>query len=78
MAPLLISDSKPDTIENLQPGVTSLPAIVDPQALRRIGLGHLAGGDSPRGPPWNGCGCAAVTLNGVVKTIARERSSSWR
>jgi hypothetical protein len=29
-------------------------------------LGHLAGGDSPRGSPWNGCGWAAVTLNGVV------------
>ena len=24
--------------------------------LRRVGLGHLAGGDSPRGSPWNGCG----------------------
>jgi len=24
-------------------------------ALRRVGLGHLAGGDSPRGPPRNGC-----------------------
>jgi hypothetical protein len=35
-------------------------------ALRRVGLGHLAGGDSPRGSPWNGCGWAAETLNGVV------------
>jgi hypothetical protein len=24
-------------------------------ALRRVGLGHLAVGDSPRGPPRNGC-----------------------
>jgi len=35
-------------------------------ALRRVGLGHLAGGDSPRGSPWNGCAWAAETLNGVV------------
>jgi hypothetical protein len=25
-------------------------------ALRRVGLGYLAVGDSPRGSPWNGCG----------------------
>ncbi len=30
-------------------------------------MGHLAGGDSPRGSPWNGCGWAAETLNGVVR-----------
>jgi hypothetical protein len=29
-------------------------------------LERLAGGDSPRGSPWNGCGRAAETLNGVV------------
>ncbi len=29
-------------------------------ALRRVGLGHLAGGDSPRGSPWNGCRSATV------------------
>jgi hypothetical protein len=28
---------------------------LDNPALRRVGLGHLAGGDSPRGSPWNGC-----------------------
>jgi hypothetical protein len=27
-------------------------------------LGHLAGGDSPRGSPWNGCGWAAETPSG--------------
>jgi hypothetical protein len=37
---------------------------MDNPALRRVGLGHLAGGDSPRGSPWNGCGWAAETLNG--------------
>jgi hypothetical protein len=41
------------------------PAL-DASALRRVGLGHLAGGDSPRGSPWNGCGWAAETLYGVV------------
>ena len=29
---------------------------VSSSALRRVGLGHLAGGDSPRGSPWNGWG----------------------
>jgi hypothetical protein len=41
-------------------------------ALRRVGLGHLAGGDSPRGSPWNGCGRAAETLNGVVNHALRK------
>ena len=39
---------------------------MDAPALRRVRLGHLADGDSPRGSPWNGCGWAAETLNGVV------------
>jgi len=43
-----------------------ISAALDAPALRRVGLGHLAGGDSPRGSPWNGCGWAAVTLYGVV------------
>ena len=29
-------------------------------------MGYLAGGDSPRGSPWNGRGWAAETINGVV------------
>jgi hypothetical protein len=32
-------------------------------ALRRVGLGHLAGGDSPRGSPWNGCQPAARLID---------------
>jgi hypothetical protein len=43
-----------------------ITAALDAAALRRVGSGHLAGGDSPRGSPWNGCGWAAITLNGVV------------
>jgi hypothetical protein len=46
--------------------------ILDVPALRRVGLGHLAGGDSPRGSPWNGCGWAAETLNGVVNHALHE------
>jgi hypothetical protein len=45
-------------------------------ALRRVGLGHLAGGASPRGSPWNGCGWAAVTLNGVVNHAAHSSEVS--
>ncbi len=30
--------------------------LLDDPALRRVGLGHLAGGDSPRGSPWKDCG----------------------
>jgi hypothetical protein len=35
-------------------------------ALRQVGLGYLAGGDSPGGSTWNGCGWAAETIDGVV------------
>jgi len=41
-------------------------ATLDAPALRRVGLGHLAGGDSPRGSPWNGCGYPSRLLAGAV------------
>ncbi len=50
---------------------------LDAPALRRVGLGHLAGGDSPRGSPWNGCGWAAETLNGVVNHALHCLSCLW-
>ncbi len=37
------------------------PAL-DAPASRRVGLGHLTGGDSPRGSPWNGCGWERCTF----------------
>jgi len=43
------------------------PAL-DAPALRRVGLGHLARGDSPRGSPWNGCGPAAIWID-VMQTL---------
>jgi len=45
---------------------TALREPIAAPALRRVGLGHLAGGDSPLGSRWNGCVWAAETLNGVV------------
>ena len=48
-------------------GRRGIATALDAPALRRVGLGHLAGGDSPRGSPWNGCGWAAETLNGVLE-----------
>jgi hypothetical protein len=59
---------------------TALREPIAAPALRRVGFGHLAGGDSPRGSPWNGCGWAAQTLNGVVNhayPAADGHAGSW-
>jgi hypothetical protein len=53
--------------------------ILNVPALRRVGLGHLARGDSPRGSPWNGCWSLAeiatveVTIDIVNSSSARMR-----
>ena len=68
-----LSQSKPLYRKSAAAALTHCPAnTLDNPALRRVGLGHLAGGDSPRGSPWNGCGWAAVTLNGVVNHPLRR------
>jgi hypothetical protein len=54
------------------------PASLDAPALRRVGLAHLAGGGSPRGSPWNGCGWAAETLHGGVNHALYNYMASMR
>jgi hypothetical protein len=41
---------------------------MDAPALRRVGLLHLAGGDSPRGSSWNGCG---LVIDSIIRTCCR-------
>jgi hypothetical protein len=35
-------------------------------------LGHLAGGDSERGSPWNGCGWAAEVPNAILRSTRSQ------